>query len=274
MKRVKSALSVKKQFNRGKKVIGMTGTIGGAYRAMHRIGAFKAPPREILPPYIQTFCRKMANSFEIKVVQVEPVPQSHALWASNHVSWMDIPVVGSVSPAFFLSKAEIGEWAVIGPLLKASGHLLIKRGSGDSGAVTKQISTFLGDGHSVIFFPEGTTTDGKGIKRVHGKLLQAAVDANVPIQPIVVCYVNKDGSFSEELPYHGTLTMKDSMKKVLDSKNVTAYVLPLEAIETTGKSKNELTTILQDRMEKGLVELHSRVITKGLAASEAQLKAA
>lgn len=262
MKQVKQGFSVKKQFIRGKRVVGMSGAIAGAYSNLHRIGAFKEPPREILPRYINAFCRKMAGAFDINVVHVEPIPQTHALWASNHLSWMDIPVIGSSVPCFFLSKDEISKWPVFGKLVVASGHLLIKRGSGDTGSVTSQITDFLNKGYSVMMFPEGTTTDGNRIKKVHGKLLQAAIDANIPIQPIVVCYGNKDGSLSDALPYYGNQTMKTSMKKVLDSRDVTAYILPLEAIEVNGKDQNEVRDILQDRLEKGLVELHSRVAAK------------
>ena len=82
------------------------------------------------------------------------------------------------------------------------------------------------------------------------------------MRPLVIAYVNKDGTLSEELPYYGKLTMKDSLKKVLDSKDVTAYVLPLEAIDPKGLSKSQLTDLLQLRMQEGLAELHSRVLTK------------
>ena len=261
MSQSKSGFSVRKNLGRGKQIAGMTTTIAGGMRTAQRIGAFRQPPREKLPRYIQTFCRKMASSFGVKVVQVEPVPQHHGLWVSNHVSWMDIPVVGSVSPAFFLSKAEIGDWPIFGKLVHAAGTVFIKRGSGDVGSVTTQIASFLNEGFSVIFFPEATTTDGKKIKRIHGTLLQSAIDAGVPIQPVVLSYVNKDGTLSEELPYFGKMTMKDSIKRVLDSKNVTAYVLPLEPLDPNGYNKSELTNMLQKRMQEGLEELHSRVLT-------------
>lgn len=260
MSHSKSGFSLKKQLSRGKKVAGMTTTIAGGLRAANRIGAFKSPPREKLPRYIQTFCRKMAGSFGIKVVEVEPVHQHHGLWVSNHISWMDIPVVGTVSPAFFLSKAEIGEWPVFGKLAHAAGTVFIQRGSGDAGSVATQIAEFLQRGFSVIFFPEATTTDGKKIKRIHGTLLQAAIDADVPIQPMVLAYVNQDGTLSADLPYYGKLTMKASLKKVLDSKNVTAYVLPLAAIDPAGQSKSELTNLLQKRMQEGLAKLHTQVL--------------
>nr|WP_230656036.1 lysophospholipid acyltransferase family protein [Psychrobacter sp. I-STPA10] len=240
----------------------MMTTIAGGFRAAQRIGAFKEPPREILPRYIQVFCRKMAASFGVTVVQVEPVPQTHALWASNHISWMDIPVMGSVAPAFFLSKAEIGEWPIFGRLATAAGTLFIQRGSGDAGSISEQMTEFLLEGYSILFFPEATTTDGTKIKRIHGKLLQAAIDADKPVQPIVVCYVNKQGELDESIPYYGKMTMAQSLKKVMDSKDTTAYVLPLLPLETQGKTKSELTNELQQHMQLGLEELHRRVLKK------------
>lgn len=266
MSQYRSGFSIKRQLVRSKKIVGMTTTIAGGFRAAQRIGAFRQPPRDKLPRYIQTFCRKMAGSFGVKVVEVEPVPQHHGLWVSNHISWMDIPVVGTVSPAFFLSKAEIGDWPVFGKLVHAAGTLFIQRGSGDVGSVATQIASFLKDGFPVIFFPEATTTDGTKIKRIHGTLLQAAIDADVPVQPLVLCYVNKDGSLSQELPYYGKLTMKDSLKRVLDSKNVTAYVLPLAPLDPQGHTKSELTNKLQKQMQEGLAELHSRVVTAKAAS--------
>ncbi|MGP5514293.1 lysophospholipid acyltransferase family protein [Psychrobacter alimentarius] len=261
MSQSKSGFSLKQQLGRGKQIAGMTTTIAGGLRAAQRIGAFKQPPRETLPRYIQTFCRKMAGSFGVKVVAVEPVQQLHGLWVSNHVSWMDIPVVGTLSPAFFLSKAEIGDWPIFGKLAHAAGTVFIERGSGDAGSVATQIASFLTEGFSVIFFPEATTTDGKKVKRIHGTLLQAAIDADVPVRPLVIAYVNKDGTLSDALPYYGKLTMKQSLKKVLDSKDVTAYVLPLEPIDPNGLNKSQLTNLLQARMQEGLSELHSRVLT-------------
>ncbi len=261
MSQSKSGFSLKQQLGRGKQIAGMTTTIAGGLRAAQRIGAFKQPPRETLPRYIQTFCRKMAGSFGVEVVAVEPVQQLHGLWVSNHVSWMDIPVVGTLSPAFFLSKAEIGDWPIFGKLAHAAGTVFIERGSGDAGSVATQIASFLTEGFSVIFFPEATTTDGKKVKRIHGTLLQAAIDADVPVRPLVIAYVNKDGTLSDALPYYGKLTMKQSLKKVLDSKDVTAYVLPLESIDPKGLNKSQLTNLLQARMQEGLSELHSRVLT-------------
>lgn len=253
---------IKTQVTRTKTALSVSNTLLGGFRVVHRLGALNTPnpPRDKLPKYIQIFCTKLAGSFGVKVVQVEPVPQTHGLWVSNHVSWLDIPVIGSVAPVFFLSKAEIGEWFVFGKLAKAGGTLFIKRGSGDTGSVTDQISDFLKDGASVVFFPEATTTDGKQIKKIYGKLLKSAMDTKLPICPMVVAYVDKDGKLSDDATYTGNRTMADSLKQVIDNGNITAYVLPLEPIEVGDKTQKELTAELQLAMEQGLAKLHQRVL--------------
>lgn len=244
---------------RAKAVLGLTRTLVGGFGAAYKIGAFSEPPRDKLPKYIQIFCQKMCQSFGVQVVQVEPVPQRHGLWVSNHISWLDIPVVGSVAPVFFLSKAEIGEWFIFGKLAKAGGTLFIKRGSGDAGPVTDQIADFLQSGASVVFFPEATTTDGKQIKKIYGKLLRSAIDTQLPICPVVVAYVDANGKLSDDAAYYGKRTMADSLKRVMDNGRITAYVLPLEPIYPT-KTQKELTAELQTAMQKGLEHLHQRVL--------------
>lgn len=251
------------QVNRCKVALGLTSTMVGGYRAATKIDAWREPPRDVLPKYIQAFCKSAAGTFGVKVVQVEPVPQTHALWASNHVSWMDIPVMGSVSPAFFLSKAEVEKMPIFGVLAKAAGTLFINRGSGDANSVADQIADFLKQGYSILFYPEATTTDGKQIKKLHGKLLQAAIDADKPVQPIVVCYVNEKGELDNTVPFYGGISLKDSLLRVIDSElPVRAFVLPLEPLSPTGKTRDELTAELQDHMQAGLEELHRRVLNK------------
>lgn len=251
---------VKQQLKRGKTAFLMGKTLVGGFHTAYKIGAFKQLPRDQLPKYVQIFCQKMANSFGVQVVQVEPVPQTHGLWASNHISWLDIPVVGSVAPVFFLSKAEIGEWFLFGALAKAGGTLFIKRGSGDAGSVTDQMADFLRGGSSVVFFPEATTTDGKQIKKIYGKLLKAAMDTSLPICPVVIAYVDKDGKLSDDAAYYDKRTMADSLKRVADSAGITAYVLPLSPIDPNDKTQKELTDELQVAMSEGLARLHERVL--------------
>lgn len=250
------------QLKRAKVLKGMTETLIGGYRAITKIDGWgEVPKRDDLLRYNKIFCRNMAAAFNIEVIAIEPMPNTHGLWAANHVSWMDIPVMGSVVPTFFLSKAEVESMPVFGRLARACGSLFIKRGSGDSGKVAGQITEFLNKGHSILFYPEGTTTEGTHIKKIYGKLLQAAMDADRPIQPMVVCYVNKKGELDKAVPFAGELTFTQSFLNVMDSEPVKAYILPLDPIPTTDKTRDELTAELHQKMQQGLEQLHSRVLT-------------
>jgi len=227
--------------------------------------------------YIQKFCRTSLKALEIEVIEVEPIPQQYSqvktdsegqsvqtgvLWVSNHVSWLDIPVIGSIIPTFFLSKAEIAKWPVIGWMATTANTLFISRGSGDADSVTQQMEKFLRDGYPVVFFPEGTTSDGRNVRRIHGKLLQAAMDTQVPIQPIVICYVDEHGNFDEAIPYYGNMNMLQSVKRVLDNRPAKAYVLPLQPIIPGDKTRSQLTELLQQRMSDGLARLQQKVISQ------------
>lgn len=244
------------------RIVGMSNVFFGGFHKAYRIDTFKEPKRDVLPRYINVFSRKLAKVFDIDVVAVNEIPQHHALWVSNHVSWLDIPVVGSVCPAFFIAKSEVKDMPVIGPLATAAGTMFIKRGSGDAGSVSEQLATFLDQEYPVIFFPEGTTSDGKQVKKVHGKLLQASIDSGVPVQPIVLCYVNKNGNLCQRMPFIGEISFPAHLAKMLTNKPTKAYLMALDTIDPTGQDMESLRTELQEKMEAGLQQLHAQVVGK------------
>lgn len=121
-----------------------------------------------------------------------PAPSSFShqgrVLVSNHVSWIDIPLIGSQQQINFLSKAEVKNWPLIGTLANGVGTLFIQRGSGDATRVARQIADTVADGHSVLFFPEGTTTDGNSVKSFHRKLFRTCEYIDCEFQPVVINY--------------------------------------------------------------------------------------
>lgn len=254
--------NVKKQLSRGLSLTKAVKALANVSQKAYQINQNPNTTHTGITKEIQTFCRNFCQSVNVEVICIKPIPQQHALWTSNHISWLDIPVIGSVVPTFFLSKAEISQWPLVGWLARTGNTLFIKRGSGDASSVSDQIANFLQQGSPVIFFPEATTTDGKAIKKIHGKLLQSAIDTQTNIQPVVICYVNKNQQLDEKIPYFGEMNFFQSVKQVLDNRKATAYVLPLEPINPVGRSRDEITQILQQRMEAGLANLHQQVIAQ------------
>lgn len=243
------------------RMAGMAHVFATAFHKAYRIDTLIEPKREILPRYINVFCTKLGKVFDITVEPVNDIPTHHALWVSNHVSWLDIPVVGSVCPAFFIAKYEVKQMPIIGQLSHACGSLFIKRGSGDAGSISEQIADFIGNKHyPVVFFPEGTTTDGKQVKKLHSKLFQAAVDTGVQVQPLVLCYVDDKKRLDPRIPFIGEISFPAHLMKMFQNKPLTAYVMALDAIDPAGHTKESLTALVQDNMDAGLKKLHAQVL--------------
>ena len=188
------------------------------------------------------------------------IPREPALWVSNHISWLDVAVLGSGARVFFLAKAEIEKWPLLGKLAKGGGTLFIKRGSGDSVKIREQMTEFLKQDSPVLFFPEATTSDGTRIKKVHGRLLGAAIEAQRPVQVCLICYVNQQGELDTVAPFIGDTTFAKHVQNVLEMPNVIAHLMALPAIDSTGHSVESLTEEVQSKMIEGLAQLQAKVL--------------
>jgi len=89
------------------------------------------------------FMARLTNALPFRVTVHGELPTQPMLWVSNHVSWTDIPLLGAVAPMSFLSKAEVRTWPVAGWLAAKAGSLFIRRGSGDSQLIRKQMTRHL-----------------------------------------------------------------------------------------------------------------------------------
>ena len=123
-----------------------------------------------------------------------PENNETALWVSNHVSWLDIPVIGSAGVAF-LSKAEIRKWPVIGWLGEKGGTVFIQRGGKNASQIASEtIAKNINTGDSVLVFPEATTTDGTDVKQFHARIFAPALDHHLRVQPIAIRYLDENGN--------------------------------------------------------------------------------
>ena len=116
------------------------------------------------------------------------------LTVANHISWLDIIVLGSLQRLTFVAKLEVADWPIMGYLARRIGTLFIKRGDAAQTAVTlEQMAWQLRQGKHLMLFPEGTTTTGERVLRFHGKLFQPAQLAQVPVQAVALRYLGEAG---------------------------------------------------------------------------------
>lgn len=158
-------------------------------------------------------------------LKVKGTPPAHGLVVSNHLSYLDVLAFGAALPCFLVSKAEIAGWPFFGALARAGGTLFVNRSSLASAvAVSEEIAERLKGTVPVLFFPEGTSTDGSQLLRFRSRLFTPAVDAGVPITAAAIRYVIEDGTPERELCWFGDDAFVPHLFKALGTANFYAEV--------------------------------------------------
>lgn len=147
------------------------------------------------------------------------------LVVGNHVSWLDVMGLACVQPVRMVSKREIGDWPVIGPVAAAAGTIFIDRFAPRRVAQTrKDVASALRAGEVIATFPEATTTCGRGIGRMYPAMFQAAIDAGVPVQPVALTFVDSHGCLTTAGAYVGEQPLIDSIRTILGQRDLTLRI--------------------------------------------------
>jgi 1-acyl-sn-glycerol-3-phosphate acyltransferase len=164
-------------------------------------------------------------SIELRVVGA-PAPAGPLLLVANHVSWVDILALHSVCPCRFVAKADVERWPLVGILVTGGGTLYVKRESRrDAMRVVHRMAQALKDGDILAVFPEGTTSDGSSVLPFHSGLIQAAISADAPVQPVAMQIVDRrSGRPSLAASYMGDESLAGSVWQTLRARELCAVV--------------------------------------------------
>ncbi|MFN2381579.1 MAG: lysophospholipid acyltransferase family protein [Guyparkeria sp.] len=158
------------------------------------------------------------------------LPDEGGLWLPNHVSWLDIPLLGGLRDGtVFLAKSEIRRWPVIGRMARLAGTEFIERGRG-SEAAGEAVERGLVQGRQMVVFAEGTTTDGHTVRRFHARLLGPAVRMQRPVVPVALRYFDASGERSTAPAFIDNESLWPSLWRVLSAKGLEARIDVLEPI--------------------------------------------
>jgi 1-acyl-sn-glycerol-3-phosphate acyltransferase len=177
----------------------------------------------------------------------------HALIVANHVSWLDIFVMNAVHPCHFVAKSDIRGWPLIGWLCEKAGTIFLARGKQrEVRRIYEGVVHQLQAGKRVAFFPEGTTSPQGTLLPFHANLFEAAVQAQVPIQPFAVRYLDDKGKLHPAADFIGDMTFVDSMKVILKAGGVRAELVRLPQIATEGAHRREIAQAARAAVALGL----------------------
>jgi 1-acyl-sn-glycerol-3-phosphate acyltransferase len=201
---------------------------------------------------VSDFARGMLRAMGITLeVQGLPAEAGPVLLAANHISWLDILVLHAARFCRFVSKSEVHHWPVIGRLATGAGTLYIERASRrDAMRVVHKMAESLRAGEVVAVFPEGTTGDGRELLPFHANLLQAAVSADAPVQPIALCFLDAATRQPCFTPcYVGEDTLVGSVWRTLSGPPLLALVRFGTPERSSGRDRRAWAADLHERVQ-------------------------
>lgn len=206
--------------------------------------------------HIAAWARRVLQLLRVELQHQGALQAGPKLLVANHVSWLDIVVIHALCPqARFVSKAVVRDWPLIGRLVTGAGTLMVDRQrQRDTSRALEAMVQALKQGDTVALFPEGTTSDGAQVLAFRASLLQSAVLARVPVQPVALRYSEAGQALSPSVPYVGTTSFVESLWRICVARQSMATVQILHAAPPPHADRRTLAAELRLRIADALDE--------------------
>ena len=187
--------------------------------------------------WLQDTCRRIASGIGLDIRTIGP-PIPTGLLVSNHLSYLDIIVLGSLHPCSFVSKVEVRSWPVIGWGAQAAGTLFVRRENrADIAAAANGIRDLLEKQISVMVFPEGTSSGGGTVLPFYPGIFESVAGSAHWVTPAWLGYALQDGDPAEEICYWRDMTFVPHFLRLLGKKRITAHVRIGRPLTASGDRK-------------------------------------
>jgi lyso-ornithine lipid O-acyltransferase len=200
-------------------------------------------------------------------------PPTRGLLTCNHLSYLDIVVLAAIQPQIFLSKADVKNWPLIGPLTRSAGTLFVRRErKADVAELQSAFTEVVAQGIPLTIFPEGTSSNGSTILPFFSSLLEPAAKANWPVTPGWITYRldDGDGGVAEDICYWGDMTFGPHFLKLLGRKKIHATIIFGEPIEPGLNRKQMAVTLHKEVTALAAKHREQPAATADLAEEELQ----
>lgn len=206
------------------------------------------------PRYIRKWCWGFFRHLNIRVEHQGCLPDPSRgpyLVVSNHVSWLDPVGISSVHPVRFVSKSEIGQWPLLGPLSRRGGAVFLERGSPRSlKGVSQEMETLFCQGESIGLFPEGTTTRGSGVLPFAPALFEPACRTKASVLPVAIRYTRNNGTeLAMSAAFVDNQSFLSSFKSILQEGDLQITLSWTPPIRPGEMPRRHLAELSQNRIE-------------------------
>ena len=145
------------------------------------------------------YFKTLAQLLGIRInIHGEPLHNQAALWVSNHVSWLDIVILGAVQPVTFVAKQQVSGWPIFGLMARVGRTIFIDRDRRHQTTVARQVMEGrLAKNETLVLFGESTSSDGNNVLPIKSALLgpmESDTDRQtLPVQPVSLAYTRCHG---------------------------------------------------------------------------------
>ena len=191
--------------------------------------------RPVTPHITQIVCKIAFWIMGLRRAVIGTPMRHRGAVVANHTSWLDIFSLNAAQRIYFVSKSEVASWPGIGWLAKATGTLFIERNPKHARKQTEVFQRRLLDNHRLLFFPEGTSTDGLQVLPFKTTLFQSFFAPELRdviwVQPVTVLYTAPDGTDPRFYGWWGDMSFGGHLLRTLASLRqgqvTTIYHTPL-----------------------------------------------
>lgn len=217
--------------------------------------------RKRLVASMNRFCKKFRRALGLKITVngadiLRSMKSEKYLLVANHVSYLDVIILGHLEQLVFITSVEMGEDGVMGPITRNGGCLFTDRKKFVS--LPDEIQRFarcVSAGNKVVLFPEGTSTNGDTVQAFKGSLFQVAVPAEAPVLPVCVRYITIDGKpldtgNRDTAFWYGDMTFMPHFLKLMGRKiEIEVNILP-PVMYDKSRNRGQLSDIVHGMLLK------------------------
>jgi 1-acyl-sn-glycerol-3-phosphate acyltransferase len=191
-----------------------------------------------------------------------PLAGAQVVYAGNHLSYLDVPVIGGIVLGRFIAKADVRHWPLFGLLAQLQRTVFISRRSGEAVTAVQAMDRALRDGHNLILFPEGTSSAGQSVLAFKSSAFSAPaayLEHGLCIQPFSINLARVDGHKSPTLSqrnlyaYYGEMELAWHLWRFLQTRGACVQLV-----------FHPVLTAADGTQRKSIAAAATRVVASGL----------
>ena len=199
--------------------------------------------------WLHLVCRRTLRIFAVNVDLSGRIPSS-GLLVANHLSYLDILLLSSLTPCVFVAKSQVRAWPIFGWFARIAGTIFVNRGNRrDAARASEEIRAALRVGALVVLFPEGTSSDGTAVLPFKSSLLEGVIGERVPVSVAALRYELPDGDAGAEACYWGEHTLVPHLLNLMTKRTVHASV-SFSPVPNTWRDRKKLAVQLHGEVTR------------------------